>query len=71
MLYLAVGLLVVGVIVTCLAGLQVLYAGIDVLRGKPVQVRRRPADVMLYWITAAGIVAIIVGVILLRAGVHS
>jgi hypothetical protein len=35
-----------------------------------VRPRQRPVDVMLYVLTVLGIVAIIVGIILLKAGVH-
>jgi hypothetical protein len=71
MLFLAIGLLVVGVIVACLAGYQVLFVGIDALRGMAVRPRQRPVDVMLYVLTVLGILAIIVGIILLHAGVHA
>ena len=70
MLFLAIGLLVVGVIVACLAGYQVLFVGVDAGRGIHVRPRQRPVDVMLYVITVLSILVIIGGILLLHAGVH-
>lgn len=70
MLYLAVGLLVIGVLVACIAGIQVLFVGVDMLRGMPVRARQRPTDMMLYLLTGLGILAIIAGFWLLHAGVR-
>lgn len=67
MLFLAIGLLVVGILVLCIAGIQVLFVVIDAARGQAVTPRKRPVDVALYGLAGAGLAALLIGIWILHA----
>lgn len=67
MLFLAIGLVVIGILVLCIAGIQVLFVAIDAVRGEAVAPRKRPLDVALYGLAGGGLVALLIGIWLLHA----
>jgi hypothetical protein len=68
MLFLAVGMLVVGLLILAIAGLQLIFYVIDLARGETGAPKRGPVDVALYWLTGTGAVLFIAGFWLWRAG---
>ena len=68
MLFLAVGMLVVGLLVVCIAGLQVVFYLLDVARGETGRPKRAPIDKALYWLTGLGVVLLVGGILLWRGG---
>jgi hypothetical protein len=63
----AISLVTFGLLVTCVAGFQVLLYGVDLLRGVRARPATRPADLVLYGLSVLGVLSLVAGLLLLHS----